>query len=175
LIVGSTKFPYHRPSGRFVNPLIERDMTDSKINSLLNDVLIELHRSLVQYTAEAWPWSTSQDAESRQLVQQIALRQQAEVAELAQLLQARGWVIDFGVYPQDYTTLHYVALEFLLSYLKTNQGELADWLFSLLPEFTGDSDAETLVRKIATSERNAHHDLCGLKFPSGASEMAWMK
>jgi len=34
---------------------------------------------------------------------------------MVELLDQRGWTVDFGGYPTDYTDLHFVSLEFLLS------------------------------------------------------------
>jgi len=150
-------------------------MSDSHVNSLLNDLLIELHCSLVRYIGEAWPWSEKEDEELREMVQRIGERQEAGVARLVQILQQRSHDIDFGTYPQDYTSLHYVALEFLCSAMKTSQQNLSEWIWSLLPQLQNDPQAEQVVREIAESQRLTTQELNALKLPEHPQAVAWMK
>jgi len=150
-------------------------MTDVNPNSLLNDLLIELHRSLIQYVAEAWPWTTQQDAELKQAVERVARRQQTDVAQLVQVLQDRGHTIDFGVYPHEYTSLHYVALEFLFNALKQSQQELTHWIQSLISKFPSDPQAEQIVRDIAASQELGLRELSALALLENSHSMSWMK
>jgi hypothetical protein len=127
-------------------------MTLTAAEPILNDVLIALHRSLLQYMVEAWPWSEEQAASVRAVVAGEA-ESQAETAEgLTELLRDRGFPVAFGTYA-DFSNLNYVSLDFLLKRVVKNQegvvaacesatGALADF-----PE-----DAE-LAREITDSER----------------------
>ncbi|WP_437227590.1 hypothetical protein SH661x_000453 [Planctomicrobium sp. SH661] len=150
-------------------------MADSNINSLLNDLLIELHRSLAQYASEAWPWTTDRSEELQGAVLSVAEHQREDAGRLAHLLKSRGHYIDFGVYPHEYTSLHYVALEFLFSHLKANQQDLVRWIEETLPALQGDSEAETLVRQIVVSEREALQKLNAVTLPGGPQSIVWMK
>lgn len=150
-------------------------MTNSRLNSLLNDLLIELQNSLPQYIEEAWVWTADGDGELRQVVDQLAERHREGAARLVGLLQDRNHEIDFGTYPQEYTSLHYVALEYLLTSLKSSQQGLRDWIESLLPECASDPQAENVVREIAESQRLSVQALNGVKLAADPQAAAWMK
>ncbi|QDT55436.1 hypothetical protein Pan44_34790 [Caulifigura coniformis] len=120
---------------------------------ILNDVLIALHRSLLQYMVDAWPWSGDEAASTREALASEAESQAETVEGLTELLRERGFPVAFGTYP-DFSNLNYVSLDFLLKRVVKNQelvvaaceaaaGSLADH-----PE-----DAE-LVREIAESEQD---------------------
>lgn len=150
-------------------------MIESETNSILNDLLVELHRSLVQYAAEAWPWSTSDAQGVRSAVLSVAERQRQDASEVAFLLNERRQYLDFGVYSPSFTSLHYVALEFLFSQLKSSQQDLVQYIKSILPELRGDAEADQLVRKILQSEQEGLERLNAVELTGGPLATAWMK
>lgn len=101
-------------------------------NALLNQILIDMGRSLLQYVGEAWPWITEDEKELQQQLQVLIQRQSEAAGRIAQLLSQRDWPIDFGVYPVEYTDLHYVALDFLLGQLVQNADELTEEIIAAL-------------------------------------------
>lgn len=93
--------------------------------SQVNELLIAAGRSLLQYTAEAYPWSAMQK-DLREPILALARQQQESVRKLVHWLDDEGDVIDYGIYPVDYTSLHYVSVDFLKKYLIENQAQVVE-------------------------------------------------
>lgn len=93
--------------------------------SQVNELLIAAGRSLLQYTAEAYPWSTAQK-DLREPILALARQQQESVRKLAHWLDDEGEIIHFGIYPVDYTSLHYVSVDFLKKHLISNQTQVVE-------------------------------------------------
>jgi hypothetical protein len=121
-------------------------------NEVLNQVLVVMGRSLLQYSADAWPWTGSHSSASRAAVEELIADQKTRVARLAELLDARGWTIDFGVYP-DFTGLHYLSLEFVLPHLVENQRGVVTEIETALPKCTADPEGTALLIEILAAER----------------------
>ena len=122
-------------------------------NQALNDLLIDLCRSLLQYTADAWPWTADDEQQARRTIDQIVARQQVYIAELADMLMSRGWNVAFGMFPAEYTDLHYVALEYLLHLLVENQTALLAKIEKALEAVRGDQQASELLADLVTEQR----------------------
>jgi hypothetical protein len=151
-------------------------MNHNASNAILNDLLVELHRSLVQYAAESWLWSTEQAGELRAAVLSLAERQRQDTSRLVYFLMGRGHIIDFGMYPFEYTSLHYVALEYLYQQLLENQRALTEMAESCdLQLQANDPHAAGLVRDIARSEREGLERLAATDVPGKGQAPAWMK
>jgi hypothetical protein len=123
-------------------------------NDVLNGVLILLRRSLLQYAAEAWPWTGSGSSEQRAEIDRLIASQSQRVSRLAELLDARRWTIDFGAFP-DFTDLHYLSLKFVLPHLVENERTIVREIELALPECAGDSEATALVAEILVGESQA--------------------
>jgi hypothetical protein len=150
-------------------------MNSTSANSLLNDLLVEIHRSLVQYAAEAWPWSTGGAGELQAAILSLAERQRQDAGRIVHLLKERGEVIDFGMFPHAYTSLHYVALEYLAAMFLEGQRGLVRLLDDSVSRFHGDPEAQRLVSQIAISQREGLQRLLSAEIPGGAAASAWMK
>jgi hypothetical protein len=111
----------------------------------LNELLIEQGRSLLQYVGESWPWVPGNDDEEKAVIDRLVAEQRETVAHLAALLDERGHLIDPGAYPTDYTSLHYVALDYLLGRLVAQQQELAGDARAALQDAQGDEEVEMLL------------------------------
>lgn len=111
----------------------------------LNVALQGLHRSLLQYVGECWPWTSDLDGqELRAGLQALVITQKQDVARLVDILTDAGWVIDYGTYPTEFTDLHYVSLAYLLKQLLTQQTLLISSLESLVSASEADSVRELL-------------------------------
>lgn len=141
----------------------------------LNELLVELHRSLLQYTSEAWPWSTTENESFKRTVLECAERQRRSVGLLAQFLRDRQWRIDFGMYPLEYTSLHYVAVEYLAQQLVSNQRELVEFIEAAAPGCVADYEALQLVQRIAADERAILDSLTAQKTGQESASAVWMK
>jgi hypothetical protein len=128
-------------------------MVISNSSALLNDLLVALHRSLVQFATEVSPWASDADAALIAEVKDLAARQQEDVGRLVTLLNNREEAIDFGHYPHAFTSLHFVAVSFLSRRLLAEQRELVRRLESAVDELADDPEAQQLVQGIAASQR----------------------
>src|SRR5438132_330676 len=99
-------------------------MADNRHNQRLNLLLIRLLRSLLQYTAECWPWASVEESGEQQAIAEMGQFQLVYVRQLVDLLVERGWPIDFGTFPTEFTDLHYVGLDFLLGELIADEDKV---------------------------------------------------
>ncbi len=134
-------------------------MAEVVSRSQINDLLIQISRSLLQYVSEIWPWSAADAEETRRTLDRLAADQRESAAALVRLLDDRGEVIDFGTYPTEYTSLHYVAVDFLLDQLVENQDSIVAACETALRSAEADADAADLLRDITTAERNRQDEL----------------
>jgi hypothetical protein len=121
-------------------------------NEVLNQVLVVIGRSLLQYSADAWPWTASRSAASRTAVEALVVEQSGRVRQLAELLDGRGWTIDFGVFP-DFTGLHYLSLDFVLPHLVENERAVVKEVESAVPLCSDDPEGAALLAEILPAER----------------------
>jgi|HubBroStandDraft_6_1064221.scaffolds.fasta_scaffold1170459_2 hypothetical protein len=138
-------------------------------NDVLNGVLVLLRRSLLQYAAEAWPWTASGGSgEPLAEVDRLIAAQAGRIGKLAELLDGRRWTIDFGAFP-DFTGLHYLSLTFLLPYLVENEQTIVRELELALSACSGDSGATALVAAILAEESQALTELRRLAVPKSSA------
>lgn len=123
-------------------------MPDVASYPLLNQLLIDVGRSLLQYVGECWPWTSRDDEPLREAIIELVVVQNEQARRLTDLLLDRDWDIDFGTYPTEYTDLHYVALDYLLSQLLANQTELCDQAESVLNSVGEDPEVRQLLGRI---------------------------
>lgn len=128
----------------------------------LNELLIELGRSLLQYVGESWPWTPGDDEEEKAVIDRLVAEQQDSVAHIAALLDDRGRLIDPGAYPTEYTSLHYVALDYLLGRLVAHQQEIVRDAQSALQDAHGDDEVEMLLTGVAAQAERHLEELRAL-------------
>lgn len=116
----------------------------------LNTALIGLHRSLLQYAGECWPWAAAGDAATEKRVRELAARERNLVGQLFTLLNDRGEAVDLGTYP-DNSALHYVSLPFLLERMQGETERFADQLKALAPTVAGDEEGWALFGQVQTT------------------------
>ena len=133
-------------------------------NDVLNGVLVLLRRSLLQYAAEAWPWTGSHSAALRAEIDQLIAAQSERVRKLAELLDGRRWTIDFGAFP-DFTDLHFLSLTFVLPHVVENQQRIVREIELALPACAGDSAATALLAETLVGESQALSKLQQLAGP----------
>lgn len=128
-------------------------MTPDGRNSLLNQLLINLCRSLLQYAGEAWPWIRLEDTWEREKVEELVARQQRGIGRLAELLAERDWPVDFGSYPTEYSDLNYIALDYLIEQLIANEEALIADLEETIRTCAEDPEAVQLLNEILDEQR----------------------
>jgi hypothetical protein len=124
-------------------------------NETLNEVLIALNRSLLMYVQEAWPWTSKEGDAERVEIMSMADRRQENVASIVELLSSRGAAVEFGVYPVEFTDLHYIALDYLLTLLLESEQQAVDAVAKGARELaTSDPEGAHLLETILTSEKD---------------------
>ncbi len=128
-------------------------MAETKFSLQLNDLLIQIGRSFLQYVGESWPWASLSSNETRQTLERLAAEQQQSVAALARVLTEAGQYIDFGTYPTSYTSLHYVDVNYLLDQLVQNQESIVKACESTARTAASEPMTSSLLQEIVVVER----------------------
>lgn len=127
----------------------------------LNDLLVDLQFSLLQYVAETSPWS--RDSQTAAVVESLAAQQRQHVARLIDLLRSRFWPIDFGTYPSEYTDLQYLSVCYFLPRLIAAQSVLVTELDEAVHTCVDDAVAVSLLKDILTGEQSILAELQNLQ------------
>ena len=101
-------------------------MTCQDNEILLNNALIQMARSFLQYVSESSPWVSVDSVSVGAQVEVLAARQRQDVGEIVSLLTAREHFIDFGSFPTEYTDLQFISLKALMGRLKASQSLICD-------------------------------------------------
>jgi hypothetical protein len=126
-------------------------MPDVLPNRTLNEILILVYRSLLQYTVESWPWTDADGSDERQAIDEMAREQQAGIAEIAEMLDRRQVTVDFGTYP-DWSELHFVSLDFFLGRLIDDESKLIAAIERAQPELQGDAEGAAAAASLLAAE-----------------------
>ena len=129
-------------------------MHNPRNDQILNQALIRVFRSLLQYTAECWPWASANAQAEQAAIAEMGRRQLSTVGNLVELLVQRGWAIDFGNYSTGYTDHHYVGLDFLLREIIKDEEELLAELQTWQNQLVHDDEGAKLLGHIADAERS---------------------
>lgn len=128
-------------------------MAEIQHNARLNGFVISLGRSLLQYADECWPWVGTSEADVQTAFRQLAALQRQEIAAISELLDQRRWTIDFGGYPTDFTDLHFVSLDFLLSRIVASEQAIVADLEDAVHACDDDPAAVDVLQEVLTTER----------------------
>ena len=128
-------------------------------NGKLNQLLIDLGRSLLQYVGQCSSWSGQNHPEVEQEFGKLVAEQEQHVGRLAELLMQRHWTIDFGGFPATYTDLHFLSLKFLLKQIVRNQKAIVSELEEAVHTCVDDPEATNLINEILRSERKITEQL----------------
>lgn len=97
-------------------------MIDAQTQALLEAIVQRESRSLLQYVGEAFPWATREEQAALAELQTLIEEERQGVAALIQFLVRRGHVYPYlGQYPENFTTINFVALEHLLPLLAEHE------------------------------------------------------
>lgn len=132
-------------------------------NSKLNELVVDLGRSLLQYAAESSPWAKTGAAADE--IGRLAARQRESVGKLVDLLLSRGCNVDFGAYPTDYTDLHFLAWNYFVPKMRESQDALVTELDEAAHTCIDDAEAVVLLREILEEERSVTTALAALVTP----------
>jgi hypothetical protein len=141
-------------------------MVNVQHNAKLNQLLIDIGRSLLQYVGQCASWSSDSEAGLAKEVVNLVAVQQRHVAELSDLLMERRWSIDFGGFPASYTDFHFLSLKYLLKQSIINQKSVLQELEEAQHTCVDDPEASALIEKITAAERQVLDRLTSMTAPA---------
>jgi hypothetical protein len=126
---------------------------DSHTQQLLQDILRRESRSVLMYVAEAYPWANSTETKTRTELQQLIVEEREALAGLGRFLVRQRVPLPYlSSFPMHFTTVNFVALDYLLprlvEYQRRSVGELERELSAVK-----DPSARTEVNKLLTLKR----------------------
>lgn len=124
--------------------------------SALNNVLIDMACSFLQYVAESSPWISVQEQSVGKQFLIIAARQRQDVSEMVSLLTEREHFVDFGSFPTEYTDQQFLALDTLIEKIRASQtlvlASISNGLASSNAE--GDDEISELLKVIEVRQKD---------------------
>ncbi len=133
-------------------------------NAKLNELVVDLGHSLLQYAAEVSPWAKTGAVDNE--MARLAARQRDSVGKIVELLSSRGWSIDFGLYPTDYGDLHFLSWNYFVPKLRQSQDALVAELDEAVHTCIDDAEAVSILREVLAEEQQVSTALNALLAPS---------
>ena len=128
-------------------------------NTQLNHLVVDLGCSLLQFVGEVSPWSPANAAAARDSVARLLKQQRRHVDQLVELLTERRYPVEFGVYPADFTDLHFLSLKSMLPRIIENQNALVAELDEAVHTCVDDAAAIEVLTTILAAERGITAEL----------------
>lgn len=138
-------------------------------NAKLNQLLIDIGRSLLQYVGQCSSWSSRSQAALETEFPKLVAIQEEHVAQLSALLTERRWNIDFGGFPASFTDLHFLSLKYLSKLILENQAAIIAELDEASHTSVHDPEAAALISEILKSEREITQRLQELTAPKATT------
>ncbi len=148
-------------------------MANLELHAQVNRLLIDLHRSLLQYVGECWPWTGKHAAGEREIVADLVVRQRRQIQQLSDYLREADWLTDFGSYPTEYTNLHYVALDYLLNQLLESEVALLNQTNQVLAQSQSDPELAQLLGRVHAEEQAMVAEL--RKLATSSTSASWIQ
>jgi hypothetical protein len=134
-------------------------MIDAQTRALLQDLVRRASRSMLQYVGESYPWAGDGEADVLTKVQAVIAEEEQAVEGLAAYLRKRRIGIPYlGSYPEIFTHINYVSLDYLLPKLFDWQRQ---WLGILEKDavLIADAEARGEVEKVIAVARRHRDEL----------------
>jgi hypothetical protein len=128
-------------------------MIDPLTQAVLQALLRRESRSLLQYTADSFPWATGEEAGALAQLRQIIDEERAGLAQVGRFLTRHHAALPYlGAYSTEFTTSNFVALDHLLPRLAAEERRA---VMALEQDRTALSDSEgrTLVEGFLDQKR----------------------
>jgi hypothetical protein len=134
-------------------------MIDGPTQALLRAVVRCELRSLLQYLAESFPWTTSDREAVVGSLQRMSADIRSAVGKITRFLTRNQVDLPYlGAFSMDFTTINFIGLDYALSRLvKDERRTIAD-LESQLHEL-GEGDAKELLRELLGVKQSHLHEL----------------
>lgn len=119
----------------------------------LSRMVVQQHRSLLQYADLCWPWVNLQESTERKILKSMAARQREGIRELVQELDRRGCPFDYGQFPADYSDLNFIALDHLWPRIVKAEECLLAELHEVRGEVAEDGHAVRVIDQCIKNQR----------------------
>jgi hypothetical protein len=130
-------------------------MIDTRTQALLQDLVRRASRSMLQYVGEAYPWAPNTDGDLLAKVQAVIREEEEAIESLATFLRKKRIPLGYlGSYPQNFTNLNYVTLDYLMPRILDWQRK---WVAVLEKDASLIKDAEAdaeVFKLVATARRH---------------------
>jgi hypothetical protein len=123
-------------------------------NTQLNHLVVDLGCSLLQFVGEVSPWSPANAGSARDAVARAIAQQKQHTESLVELLTERRFPVEFGVYPAEFTDLHFLSLKALLPRVIENQNAIVAELDEAVHTCVDDAEAIALLTTVLAGERS---------------------
>jgi len=134
-------------------------VSDGATHHTLEALVRRLGRSLLQYLSEAYPWTTTSDSPILSEVKRMAEEERDLAAKLSRFLAMRRHTVAYlGAFPSSFTTLNFVALEFVLPKLVQFERSSLEALEKDLAALK-DQEARKQAENILTLQQRHLHEL----------------
>lgn len=128
-------------------------MVDARTQALLQDIVRRASRSMLQYVGESYPWAGDGEVQLLTQVQAVIAEEERAVEGLATFLRKRRIGIPYlGSYPENFTNLNYVSIDYLLPRLLDWQRSWVGILERDAAEIT-DAEAKAEVNELVATAR----------------------
>jgi hypothetical protein len=132
---------------------------DPHTQTLLQDILGRESRSVLMYVAEAYPWTTSTQTKDLQALQEIIAGERQALAGFGRFLVRQRVPLPYlPSFPSHFTTINFLALDFILPRLIEHERRSLEALKSDLTVIK-DSAARTEVEKLLSVKRSHQSQL----------------
>jgi len=96
-------------------------MIDARTQALLQDIVRRASRSMLQYVGESYPWAGDNGADMLAKVKTVIAEEERAIEGSAAFLRKKRIGLPYlGSYPERFTNINYVSLDYLLP-------RLLDW------------------------------------------------
>jgi hypothetical protein len=129
-------------------------MIDARTQALLQDIVRRASRSMLQYVGESYPWAADGEAELLAKVRAVIDEEEQAIESFAAFLRKKRIGIPYlGSYPEIFTHINYVSLDYLMPRL---MGWQRSWVGILERDASliNDSEAKAEVEKLLAAARN---------------------
>lgn len=97
---------------------------DAQTQTILQEIVRREGRSVLSYVGDAYPWTTAQNSAALTKLRHLVAEERTAVAELGRFLaRHRLPMVYLGSYPSSFTTINFVALEYLRPRLVAFEGQ----------------------------------------------------
>jgi rubrerythrin len=126
---------------------------DAQTLAILQEIVRRESRSLLQYIHDSYPWTPSEERTALDRIRALAQEQQECAAALARwLMRKRHFMPYLGSYAASFTTINYVALDYVIPKIVADERQGLAHLDADLAVIT-DPEARALVEALAAKKR----------------------